>query len=102
MFGEEGWASIAFLSQLANVRTFEQFGWSALIKGGLWCVANALLIIVSRADFNRVSNNIDQIAGNVNAEQMTLLDEIEVTYAMVHEIRAFIQNARRQAGCDEQ
>lgn len=101
-FSEQEWASIERRMQLADARSFEQFGRTALLENKIVVRRESLFDHRELgAELNRIGSNINQIARNVNTEQTTTLEEMKATRAMVREIQSVIETAREQASRDE-
>lgn len=102
-FSEQEWADVERRMTLADARSFEQFGRTAILESKI--VVRRESLFDSRelgAELNRIGNNINQIARNVNTEQTTTLEQMKATRAMVGEIQAVVEEMREQANRDEQ
>lgn len=101
-FSEQEWADVERRMTLADARSFEQFGRSAILENKI--VVRRESLFDSRelgAELNRIGNNINQIARSVNTEHTTTLDQMTATRAMVREIQAAINEAIERASRDD-
>lgn len=102
-FSEQEWADVQRRMELAEARSFDQFGRTAVLDNKI-VVRRASMFDSHElgAELNRIGSNINQIARAVNTEHTTTLEQMKATRELVREVQRVVEQARAEAQHDAQ
>lgn len=95
-FTSEEWSRIERRIELAGARSFDAFARSVLLSSRVKVVTIPFDPVPLRADLARIGNNINQIARQVNIEEVTTAAEMIETRKLLREVQQLIESATRE------
>lgn len=95
-FTAEEWRQIERRMKLSGARSFDAFARDVLLSSRVKVVKIPFDPAPLRADLARIGNNINQIARQVNIEEVTTASEMMQTRKLLREVQQLIESATRR------
>lgn len=95
-FTPEEWATVQRRMQLSSSRSFDSFARRALLDANVKVVQIPFDPAPLRADLARIGNNINQIARQVNIEEVTTLEQMTETRKLLRQVQRVIEEATKR------
>lgn len=96
-FSAVEWATVERRLTLAQARSFGEFARSAILDQKIIVRQIAFDPKVIGAELSRIGNNINQIARQVNTDDVVTVAEMRATRVLVSEIQQLIERAVKEA-----
>ena len=92
-FNSSEWERVVRRMEIAQVKNWESFARDAILESEITVQRVAFDPSTVRAELSRIGNNINQIARQVNVEEVATFEEMRAARVLLKEIQAVINDA---------
>lgn len=96
-FNAAEWERVERRMEITGSKSFESFARDAVLESEISVTRNAFDPSTVRAELSRIGNNINQIARQVNVEEVVTFEEMRAARLLLKEIQAVINQTVNEA-----
>lgn len=96
-FNAEEWKRVERRMEIAQAKSWEGFARDAILESEITVTKNIFDPSTVRAELSRIGNNINQIARQVNVEEVVTFEEMRAARLLLKEIQSVINQTVKEA-----